>query len=136
MCLAMYIFTNDVLSQSKWSKDHPGIFIQSITTEDDRQALKWPHKTKNAYYVGGYEGCGCGWSPVSKWTEDEDIVRKQKDRNDLADIIKSINKGTSWLVVCWEGAQGEPLLHTKVITLEDIANVYFEFEELRKYEFA
>jgi len=50
--------------------------------------------------------------------------------------MMSINRLASWLVVCWEGDQGEPLLESKMISIQNIRNIHFEFEELRQYEFA
>jgi len=132
----MYLFTNEELPESKWSEEHPGVWIQAAKEGDDRGALKWPHEQKRVYYIGSYQGCGCGWSPANEWDEPEDMHNKQEDRDAFAELMMSINRTASWLVVCWEGDQGEPLLESKVISIQDIRNVHFEFEELRKYEFA
>ncbi len=134
MCLAMYLFTNDALPESEWSKDHPGVWIQEVKEGDDRGALKWPHEQNGVYYIGGFEGCGCGWSPVDEFDEPDEVSKKQEDRKKLAELVESVDLRDSWLVVCWEGEQGEPLLEAVTIGVHEIANV--EFEQLRKYLFA
>jgi len=78
MCFALYLFTNDELPESKWSEEHQGIWIQAVKEGDDRAALKWQHEQKRVYYIGSYQGCGCGWSPTSEWDDPEDMQKSNK----------------------------------------------------------
>ena len=133
MCLAMYLFTNDELDQSDWDESDPKVFVQTVSATPDNATKKWPHDQTQAYYMGSYQGCGCGWSPVSQWDDEPDKEAKKRDRKDLVELLKEVNLRTSWLIVCWEGEQGEAIKDSKSISLGDVLNPEFEFEELRQY---
>jgi hypothetical protein len=135
MCRALYLFTNDKITEIEWAKEKPGVWIQAVDEKNDRNALLWPHEEQNTYYLGGYQGCGCGWAPVSKWDESTDIAQKQQDRNTLVELLMSIDFEKAWLVLSWEGDQGKLLLEPVNMQLKRILDVKFEFEELRKYVF-
>ena len=136
MCLALYLHTNDKLQVSEWSEENPKVWIQLVTEENDRGAFRWTDKQDHIYYIGGYQGCGCGWSPTNEWDEPEEIESKKKDRIELVNIFKQIDWSSSWFVICWEGDQGEELSNIKILTQEDILNSEFEIEELQKYKLA
>jgi hypothetical protein len=129
----MYLITDAFLPESQWLEEEPGIWINAVTESKDRGALEWPHEERHIYYVGGCQGCGCGWLPVSEWDKVEDSSQKWADRNSLSDLLTSLGCDSSWLVVCWEGDQGEPLLDPLPLSITDVRNAEFEFEVLRKY---
>ena len=136
MCLAMYLFTNSSLPESTWSEADPKIWLQRVELQADKAVLRWPHDQSHAYYVGGYEGCGCGWRAISYCDEPEEIVLKKKDRESLLLLLKELDLESTWLVVCWEGDQGEPLDDVELISMANISDAEFEFQELRRYEIA
>jgi len=133
MCYALYLFTDEFIAKTEWTEENPAMWIQAVSEGADLDALKWPHNKKNIYYIGSYSRCGCGWSSVTQWDAPEDISRKQSGRHNLAEILNSLNDRKFWLVICWEGNQGGPLLEAAPIRIEDILNDSFEFEEMRKY---
>jgi hypothetical protein len=132
----MYLFTNSALPESKWQESDPKVYVESVNDGEDRNAMKWLHEQDRIYYIGGYQGCGCGWGAVSEWDKPEDRAAKTKDRAALVDLLRQIDLQSSWFIVCWEGDQGEPMHPPKVISLEDIENPEFEFIELQQYEVA
>ena len=136
MCLAMYLFTDDILPESAWLEERAGVWIHAVNDETDRSALEWPHEQKHMYYIGGYEGCGCGWAAATSWDEPEDHARKAGDRADLAKVLMTIDLKSSWLIVCWEGDQGCEMLPPLTLTLQQVRDPAFEFEECRRYVFA
>lgn len=129
----MYLFTDNELSESKWSKEQPGIWIHAAAEGDDKHALKWSHSQRNVYYIGGYQGCGCGWSATNEWDDPDDISMKAKDRSELVSILKTVDTSNSWMIVCWEGDQGNQVLDSKQVYLNKILDPSFEFEELTQY---
>ena len=133
MCLAFYLFSNDVIPTIKWNQDAPAVFISKIVQPSNRNVLAWPHTQKHVYKIGSYQGCGCGWSPVNEWDRPSDITSKKEDRKALVDILKSIKLPDTWLVVCWEGTQGQELFPETTIQLSNIEDTQFEFVELQKY---
>ncbi len=135
MCLALYLFTNSPLPESAWDKDEPKAYVQAATSESDRGALNWPHSQQYLYYIGSYEGCGCGWGAISEYDEPEEREASQNGRDDLCRGLRGADLTDAWLVACWEGDQGKPLKPGRAITLEEIGDATFEFEELQKYTF-
>ena len=134
MCLALYLFTERNLPESSWNKDDPKVFIEAVTTaSNDRGALDWPHGCKHVYYIGSYQGCGCGWSPLSDYDEDDDRTRKLRDRSALIDILVASDVSTSSFVCCWEGDQGQPMRSPQFLSWAQIQDGTYEFAELQEY---
>lgn len=136
MCLALYLFTDTELPTSKWDEKNPKVHVETVCDGEDRNAKKWPHDQRYVYYIGSYQGCGCGWSPSSEWDEPADIAAKKRDRLDLARLLDAIDHDRSWFVVCWEGDQGEAMHPVQPISLDQIVDPKFEFIELQQYRVA
>jgi len=107
-----------------------------VRAGEDRNVLKWPHEGLNVYYIGSYQGCGCGWSATGDWDEPSDRDAKTEDRLELGRILRVIDLKHSWFVVCWEGDQGESIQPAKTISVDQIEDPQFEFEELQQYRVA
>jgi phage-related protein len=67
----------------------------------------------------------------------EDDIKKLneniKDRNDLYKLFKTTNFDGSYIIICWEGDQGEEIEETIKLDIEKIKDVNYEFCELVKY---
>lgn len=135
MCLAMYLFTDKNLKQIEWIKTNPAFFIKEFSEAKEPKTFKWNRDCFNVYYLGSTNGCGCGWKPINFYEEEIERLQKINDRKNLVSELQKINLNNSWLVVCWEGDQGCELLSEQRITLNDIENPEFEFDQLRKYTF-
>ena len=133
MCLALHLITKDSLSESEWVEDAPCLWVKRIRESEEQGELKWNSHAQFVYYIGGYQGCGCGWSPFREWDEPEEHAQKQADRLSLVQLLQELSDRSSWMVICWEGDQGTELLEPKAIRLDEIKDVGFEFEEKRKY---
>ena len=60
MCLAIYIASDIELSTSKWDKNSPSFYSESI--EPNKHYGVDRHFSKPyVYYLGSHEGCGCGF---------------------------------------------------------------------------
>jgi hypothetical protein len=87
MCLALYLFTSDSLNEIKWVEHSPGLWMRKVSRKDAEGGHIWRPDGQQAYYLGGYQGCGCGWSPVSSFDEPEESSLKQADRNSLVNLL-------------------------------------------------
>jgi hypothetical protein len=135
MCLAMYLLTNEKIVETEWSEDHPGMWIQLANETKDRGSLQWADASRSTIYtIGSYTRCGCGWM-VDEYAEPEESARKQADRRQLAQLLCALKEKRPWIIACWEGDQGKPLLPPITITTGEINDDAFEFEELRLYIF-
>jgi len=144
MCLAMYLFTENDIDEIEYDAKNPRMYIQKIQSnkrsEDDTKTSKWNINHKNIYYIGSYEGCGCGWaftkySYIDKNNEydREKLANKINARKDLYRLLKSNRWNDSYIIVCWEGDQGEEINQTVKLNIKKIKNIEYEFYELVKY---
>jgi hypothetical protein len=60
MCLAVYISTKIEIATIPWDNDNPSFFILSIDQRNHHNVEK-QFINPNIYYVGSYQGCGCGF---------------------------------------------------------------------------
>ena len=143
MCLAMYLFTENIIEETEWNEKKRKIFIEDITKNEngkDNNVINWNENNKKIYYIGSYLGCGCGWrSPkygsinMDDEKKREELEYKVNDRNDLFQLLTSKNFKGSFIIVCWEGEQGNEIKQTLKLNIENIKNIDYDFEELVKY---
>lgn len=133
MCLALYLFTHDELPESQWSEANPTTWIQP-TSDQDAGVREWIEGDERIYYLGSYEGCGCGWAKIDEHDEPSDREKKTQDRQKLSKLVSALESTGSWLVICWEGDQGGALLERTPLAPREIEDPDFEFEELRRYD--
>jgi hypothetical protein len=135
LCLAMYLFTDKNIKEIEWKEDDPAFYIEKLNETRDPKTFKWNTESFNVYYLGSSEGCGCGWNPINIYEEAFESEKKINERNLLVSTLQNIDLKNSWMVVCWEGDQGRELLLEQRITLKEIGDPFFEFEQLRVYTF-
>ena len=106
----------------------------------DKGILKWNENDKNIYYVGSSQGCGCGWRSIAydfidinNEDDKKELEDKIKDRIDLYTLLTSKDFNESYIIICWEGDQGEDIEQTMNLSVDDIKTVDYQFEELVKY---
>jgi hypothetical protein len=131
----MYLFTDDEIPDIKWNEDKPGLYTIKVVIDNEIELLKWNNDKKNVFKIGSRQGCGCGWTELFENDTSDEKSGKIEDRKSLKKLIEKINDKYSWMIVCWEGDQGNDMLETEELFLSDIENPKFEFEELRKYTF-
>ncbi len=59
MCLAVYIGTDEELPLSAWVEDQTLVCFSALNEKDF--PVRKHFSSKNVYYVGSDEGCGCGF---------------------------------------------------------------------------
>ena len=145
MCLAMYLFTDNEIKETEWNEKNPRMYIKNMKLKkeisyDTIGILKWNENNKNIFYIGSYEGCGCGWRSTrvyygDKNTEDgkQILYNKIIDRRNLYKLLKSNIYNGSYIIVCWEGDQGEEVKKTIKVSIKKVKKTNYEFNELVKY---
>jgi hypothetical protein len=144
MCLAMYLFTDDTIEEKEWDEKNPRMYIKEMKLETccdfENNVFKWNENNKKIYYIGSYEGCGCGWHSTknnygNRDTEEDRQILYNKiiDRRNLYKLLKSIKHNGSYIIVCWEGDQGNELIETIKLNIEKIKKTNYEYYELVKY---
>jgi hypothetical protein len=142
MCWAMYLFTDDEVQEIERDNNNQKLYIKNIKKEKmnggEANLLKWDENNKNIYYIGSSQGCGCGWKGIQEYhlnnmgyEEQTEICNKIKDRIDLYNLLKLCDLNNSYIIICWEGDQGEEVEEEK-LNIEDIKNINYEFYELIK----
>jgi len=88
------------------------------------------------YYVGSYEGCGCGFD-YGRWAiiDDDGLERYNLSRKSVEQfsiyLAQAIEKvGDIELFACWDGDQEKPPKTHLTITPQDIGDEVFRFDEL------
>ena len=133
MCLALYLFTDNKMEEIVFDKENPGLFLREIM-EREYAVKNWVADKPHIYYVGSSQGCGCGWEAALESDEEEEIAEKTKDRQALHQLLASQNFAGSHLIICWEGDQGDELERPDKVSLAQIRDVNFEFEECVDYQ--
>ena len=132
MCLALYLFTDKNINESKFDKENPCMFVRGIS-EREMKVVTWVTDKKNVYYIGSSQMCGCGWSKWDEWDEEPEKLEKQKDRDSLFNFLAELNLKNSHLIICWEGEQGKALERKEVLDIAKLKDVTFELEECVDY---
>jgi hypothetical protein len=127
MCLAVYLASDQPIPLIQWNNLEPSVSIQTLHERDRFVQNKFTYS--NTYYVGSHEGCGCGF--LKNWLEGEEFEEHQVNYSILANIIqKAVSQGSkAELFVCWEGDQDQLPIRSEEITVEELGNPAFEFEE-------
>ena len=136
MCMALYLFTNNTVSEIEYDQARPGMHIQPAVREWESAVWEWRFPQKNIYYIGSYMGCGCGWGlppPGENGVEESDVEAMRKDRESLARLLRGRDFTGSRLVLCWEGDQGAALQRQIPLCPEQLRDVRFEIEVLVEY---
>jgi hypothetical protein len=92
--MAMYLFTDNIIDERLYEYENQRMFIRGIKSNYEEAVFRWNEGDKNVYYIGSYEGCGCGWrSTRNDWgnrdTEDDRrdiynrIIDRRKDRKSV-----------------------------------------------------
>ena len=136
MCMALYLFTNNAVSEIEYDQACPGMHIQPAVREWESAVWEWGFPQKNIYYIGSYMGCGCGWGlpPLGEnGVEESDIEAVRRDRESLVRLLCGGDFAGSRLVLCWEGDQGTVLGRQIPLYPEQLLDAHFEIEELVEY---
>ncbi len=134
MCYALYIGTESPCETSKWDENNQKFYIEDLHDRDKSvvQSFTKPH----VYYVGSWQGCGCGFFSEPEWAEtEEDFKEIENTKKCISDLVAFLNKKLEntneiELFVCWEGNQGEKPEKKLEKTPEELLGHSLPFEEM------
>jgi hypothetical protein len=111
MCYALYIATDIPCQTTNWKPHDRNFYIEDLEEKDNYVVH---HFSKSfIYYVGSWQGCGCGFFIETKWLDSEnhyeEIESTKKCITDLVAFLKKILQKSEEieLFVCWEGVQSK-----------------------------
>jgi hypothetical protein len=119
----LYIASDEPLPTIPWRDEEPAFNV--CTLEEwgaGRAVLRHFHKL-HMYYVGSYQGCGCGFQGNF-----EPAVGQRRELRDY--LTRAIaQSGAIELYSCWAGEEGAEPEERAFIRVEAIADPDFSFEE-------
>lgn len=126
----IYIAANASLPLVEWNEAAPCFYVKP--SDDAAENVRRHFNGANVYYVGSWQGCGCGlvYEPEPEESDDETISTRN-DRELFArylDVqLRSVPEIE--LFTCLDGNQHEPARAWSVISPADIRNGRFGYEE-------
>ncbi len=132
MCKLIYIAAEKPLPLVKLSNEEAAIVVQELSENEQRivQRFAKPY----VYYVGAYEGCGCGFSYGQYPIEDEyDRAQDYNARESVRQLAEYLSNaveqaGDIEMLVCWTGEEEEMPKSRSTMTPVDFGGETFELE--------
>jgi hypothetical protein len=143
MCMMLYIASDVKLPLVPAGQDdYQPIYVDELS--EYNLSVKKQFTKKYAFYIGSYQGCGCGFSygeynidtseldeSLIEFFDDEQKKRKESVRELFNYISNSLeNVSDIELYSCWAGKENEAPKHRLEINLADFSlSDKFSFEE-------
>ncbi len=130
MCMMIYIAADQPLELIKRDEANPDLQVTELIESDEiiRKQFQLPY----VYYVGAYEGCGCGFQ-AGEYPQDDDDERpmKRASLDAFAIYLDKQLKNTKLieLFACWDGNQTVPPEHNRYLTPNMLLSDKFFFLE-------
>lgn len=142
MCKMVFIGTNLELTEIPWDENKNDLHVEIIS--DEFKDVTRQFRTKNIYYVGTSEGCGCRFILNPEWLDENDKEEEKENLNfvsqthRLIDLIvgKTSKDNEVELYCCWAGDYKSNF--ENVETLDTSDNEFkdkFEIEEKKLIRF-
>lgn len=129
MCLQLYLAASESLPLVAWDERAPGVSVSGLHPRslDVKARFDLPH----VYYVGSYQGCGCGF--IKKYSDELDQVLD--DYTTLAAYVRAARERDVELQIyaCWGGEEFAACESRQIIEQAVLLNEDFEFEEKALY---
>ena len=126
----IYIAANTSLPLVEWNEAAPCFYVKP--SDDTAENVRRHFKGTNVYYVGSWQGCGCGlvYEPEPDDSDDE-AINTRNDREMFARYLDEqlMNVPVIELFTCLDGDQHEPARTRSVISPADIREGRFDYEE-------
>lgn len=145
MCYMFYIGANHVIPTFETSLQYPEIRV-AITNKQIKKQLKDKFDTKYIYFVGSWQGCGCGFSYEEEVTLEETLAhipdkdtiehaRRVRERGvasvqSLSNLLAAhAGVETILLYVTWAGDEHKQVQHRKYVAPSYFGGVEFTSPE-------
>lgn len=142
MCKMVFIGTNLELPEMPWDENKKDFHVERIS--DEFKDVKRHFRTKNIYYVGTSEGCGCRFILNPEWLNEGDKEEEKENlnfvrqSNRLVDLVAdNVSKENEVeLYCCWAGDYESNFEDVETIQVSDKDFRYrFEIEEKKLMRF-
>ena len=90
MCMTLYLFTDNIVQEVEFNTNSLELHIEASKEEAIRA---WKIPRKNVYYIGSFQGCGCGWALTvdEDNLDDEERAGIRRDREELLRLLNGAN---------------------------------------------
>jgi hypothetical protein len=132
MCKLVYITAERALPLVNRSDKDSAIIVQELAGHE-RGIVKRFTKPY-VYYIGAYEGCGCGFSYGQYSVEDEyDREQDHAARESVRQLAEYLSKavrqvGDVEMFICWAGDEEEMPKYSSTMTPADFGGETFELK--------
>lgn len=127
MCFLLYAGTVKPIARSKWHKEEPGIYVQSLIDYDE--AVRGHFRSPEVQQVGSTSGCGCdfpnliyqngGWPAyLASETDAERLASDHFNRISLAALLESTGEDEVEVYGVWAGDFAESPRRREDISIE------------------
>lgn len=141
MCFVLCVGTMDPIRPEEWQEDALGPSVAPLTERD--APIKAHFTLPEVNYIGSSSRCGCdfphatfqngGWPEIGYIPADaqiaERVVIDRNNREALVDFLQKTGEGIVELYGVWEGDFSEVPSAQESITVEEILNPNFLFQE-------
>ncbi|MGA3046373.1 MAG: hypothetical protein ABSD67_07095 [Terracidiphilus sp.] len=138
MCFLLYAGTGKAIARSRWQREAPGIYVQSLIEYD--VAIQAHFSRPEVQQIGSTSGCGCdfphvmyqngGWpsSPDAE-TDEEQLASDRFNRASLVALLQTTGEAIVELYGVWAGDFTEEPRVRQEISLASIRREDFHFNE-------
>ncbi|HYJ90954.1 MAG TPA: hypothetical protein VEV84_06585 [Pyrinomonadaceae bacterium] len=132
MCLSVYVASDDELQPIKWIEDRPAFNIRDL--EQWNSEVRRQFSLPFVAYAGSHAGCGCGF--IREGTAYPELVEVEENYFKLATYLSELrDKGASIQIFsCWGGDEGHKRDFNYQISISQLLEKEFEFQERAFYE--
>jgi hypothetical protein len=137
MCFMLYAATQRPIALVAWSIEARAVNVTAVSDEERRPLLSnftLPH----IQCIGSSTGCGCDFPnedadayPEREWIESEKDTEQradeQRNREELADLLRSTGEPVIELFGAWTGGFEEPPIVRESISIEELSKPTFCF---------
>jgi len=133
MCFTVYISTNTIQKVNTFTSGETYLFLEELTNEKEVIGLKKKFTKNYIYYVGSYQGCGCGFSydPLEEIVEDEEDEKTKKSVEALITLVSKLTQNDNLeFYCCWDGDWEDEITNNKELNINNISlGNYFGLNE-------
>lgn len=131
MCMALYLGSDNELPLIEWQEGKTPICVSALSTSEDDSFASERLIKQNKYYIGAWEGCGCGFQfdYADELYDKEDNDRSKESVKSLFEYIrKNVIGAECEILSFWLGDHEKAITHQSNINLNDITlGESFEF---------
>jgi hypothetical protein len=132
MCFTLFLSTDKPVPEQMKENSSGGVFLSELTGQEKSAGEVFSYS--HTYYVHSSDGCGCGF--LKDGLTSEEIWVTLFDYYILVEIIKQLFmlKQDVELYACWYAEQSAHPLQSINISLDDLLENSFQFQEKVLYK--